>query len=213
MNDKIPGSIRGALAPRSGVGSDGPCNFCVDADRVPHGKTHEPRPPDVEPGKRDIKLRPSLHRVVGHAYIHRIADRVRVAVKRQFAGDGPPWVIEEGNAHTTTAYHPSYADHPLRIPEAAEPWDSGTLYKPGALFGVTFTREGVYDYYCKPHEAGGMAGRIVVGAPGGPGDRPFGYWQDGPMAGECTEVPDAVQSTLPSPERIVEDGRIRRPDS
>jgi len=122
------------------------------------------------------------------------------------------WVIEEGNAHTTTAYHPSNADHPLRIPEAAEPWDSGTLYEPGASFKVTFMREGVYDYYCKPHEAGGMAGRIVVGAPGGPGDRPFGYWQDGPMTGEWTEVPDAVQSTLPSPERIVEEGIIRRPD-
>lgn len=122
------------------------------------------------------------------------------------------WVIQEANAHTTTAYHPSNGERPLRIPEAAEPWDSGTLYQPGASFEVTFTEEGVYDYFCKPHEAGGMAGRIVVGEPGGPGDRSFGYWKDGPESGDWTEVPEAVQSTLPSPARIVDEGRVQRAD-
>ena len=30
---------------------------------------------------------------------------------------------------------------------------------------MTFTVEGVYDYYCVPHEHAGMVGRIVVGTP------------------------------------------------
>jgi hypothetical protein len=39
-----------------------------------------------------------------------------------------------------------------------------------------FQHEGVYDYFCKPHEAAGMVGRIVVGNPGsGPGTRPFNH--------------------------------------
>ena len=36
------------------------------------------------------------------------------------------WVVE-ANVHTATAYHPANGGHPLRIPERAEPWDSGYL--------------------------------------------------------------------------------------
>jgi plastocyanin len=70
-----------------------------------------------------------------------------------------------GNLHATTAYHPRNANHSLRIPEAAAPWDSGLLVKSGDTFEVTLTD--VYDYFCLPHEAAGMVGRIVVGRPGG----------------------------------------------
>src|SRR5215471_12826716 len=31
------------------------------------------------------------------------------------------------NVHTTTAYHPANMNHSLRIPETAQPWDSGYL--------------------------------------------------------------------------------------
>jgi plastocyanin len=61
------------------------------------------------------------------------------------------WLLE-ANVHTATAYYPDN-DRPLRIPEGAAPWDSGYLVDPGAAFEVTLTVEGVYDYFCQPHEA------------------------------------------------------------
>jgi len=39
----------------------------------------------------------------------------------------------------------------------------------------TFEVEGTYDYYSQRQEVIGMVGRIVVGRPGGPGERPLGY--------------------------------------
>ena len=77
--------------------------------------------------------------------------------------------IVHSNVHTTTAYHPKNDLHSLRIPENAEPWDSRFLVSPGHHFEVTLTVPGVYDYFCAPHEAAGMVGRIVVGRPAGPG--------------------------------------------
>lgn len=53
-------------------------------------------------------------------------------------------------------------DLPRRIPEGARPRDSGCLTDPGTIFEVTLEAEGVYDYFCRPHEAAGMVGRIVV---------------------------------------------------
>lgn len=122
------------------------------------------------------------------------------------------WVIREKTAHTTTAYHPATDDHPLRIPKGAEPWDSGYLHEPGAAYEKTFATEGVYDYYCKPHEAAGMVGRIVAGTPAGPGSRPFGYWKNDPDGPAWTEVPEAAQEGLPLVERIIEENRVRRAD-
>lgn len=80
------------------------------------------------------------------------------------------WVVASGK-HTTTAYHPANRDHPRRIPEEAEPWDSGTLTEDGTTtFERTLTVEGVYDCFCMPHEANRMVGTLVVGtAGGGPG--------------------------------------------
>lgn len=72
---------------------------------------------------------------------------------------------DPGNTHTATAYHPANDGRPLRIPRAAMPWDSGYLL-PGESFSVILTSEGVYDYFCFPHEKAGMVGRIIVGDPG-----------------------------------------------
>src|SRR3954471_14263383 len=83
------------------------------------------------------------------------------------------WAVE-ADVHTATAHHPANGGRPLRIPEHAAPWDSGYLAEPGETFEVTLTVEGVYDYFCAPHEAAGMVGRIVVGRPGGPGATPPG---------------------------------------
>src|SRR5437899_1669727 len=68
------------------------------------------------------------------------------------------WIVRE-NVHTTTAYHPQNDHHPRRIPESAVAWDSGFRVHPGDHFEVTLTVPGVYDYYCRPHDAVRMLGR------------------------------------------------------
>jgi hypothetical protein len=62
----------------------------------------------------------------------------------------------------------------LRIPEGAEPFDSGLLAVDDR-FRWTFDVEGTYDYYSKDGLAIGVLGRIVVGKPGGPGEKPPHY--------------------------------------
>lgn len=87
------------------------------------------------------------------------------------------WIcdIRGGSA---TAFHPANGNHELRIPEKAEPFDSGMLldrHLPGSTFEYLFEHEGTYDYFSRNHERLGSVGRIVVGAPGGPGEKPLGY--------------------------------------
>ena len=122
------------------------------------------------------------------------------------------WVMASpGNPHTTTAYHPRNANHSLRIPEAAAPWDSGFLVKPGDTFEVTLTVEGVYDYFCLPHEAAGMVGRIIVGRPGGPGALPFDYFTGRAATPAWLPVPEAARAAFPSVVAILTGGAVRRP--
>jgi halocyanin-like protein len=78
-------------------------------------------------------------------------------------GDSVEWTIDEG-AHTITSYHPDFHDKPQRIPDGAASFDSGSL-SAGDTFEHTFETEGVYDYYCFPHEGMGMVGTVVVGSP------------------------------------------------
>lgn len=80
------------------------------------------------------------------------------------------WTNESG-AHSSTAYADGNGGASVtRIPEGAEPWDSGTMSEQGATFEHTFETEGTYDYFCLPHETLGMVARIVVGEPGGPAE-------------------------------------------
>jgi plastocyanin len=123
------------------------------------------------------------------------------------------WVQESGY-HTTTAYHPSDSNHELRIPEGAEPWDSGVLQTQapdkGSTFEHTFTQEGVYDYFCVPHEAAGMVGRIVVGRPlEGPGTKSFNYAPDKGWK----PVPPVAQKEFPSVTSIIEKQVIHKGSS
>jgi hypothetical protein len=53
-----------------------------------------------------------------------------------------------------------------RTPRDARPSD---VLQPGEHFDLTLSVPGVYDYFCAPHEQAGMVGRLVVGAPTGPG--------------------------------------------
>jgi plastocyanin len=124
-------------------------------------------------------------------------------------GDTVRWIIA-ANVHTTTAYHPANANHSLRIPETAQPWDSGVLTTPGQIFEVQLTVEGVYDYFCTPHEAAGMVGRIIVGRPhSGPGTRPYDYFESDPARAGWREVPAAARKAFPSVVRIMKRRVVR----
>ncbi len=92
--------------------------------------------------------------------------------------------------HSTTAYHPDNGRE-LRIPEGAEAWDSGMMTGRGQSFEVTLTVEGVYDYYCIPHEAMGHVGRIIVGDP------------DAAPVGPADNLPAAARNALPAVDQIM----------
>ncbi len=113
------------------------------------------------------------------------------------------WIVE-ADVHTTTAYHPANDAHPLRIPEGAEPWASDYLVNPGDSFEVKLSVEGVYDYFCAPHELAGMVGRIIVGRPTGPGSRPFDYFKGDPATADWQPVPPAARMVFPSLEEIMQ---------
>lgn len=119
------------------------------------------------------------------------------------------WVCD-ANVHTATAYHPKNSNHSLRIPDAAKPWDSKYLL-PHQSFEVTLTEEGVYDYFCLPHEIAGMVGRIIVGKPTGPGSLPFDYFKSDPAKRGWRSVPKAAQDAFPSIADIMAKGRIALP--
>ena len=123
-------------------------------------------------------------------------------------GDTVRWIQVNGY-HSVAAYHPVNGNRELRIPEQAKPWNSGVMLAEyparGSTFEHTFTVPGVYDYLCEPHEAAGMVGRIIVGAPGdGPGTRTFGYAPDR----HWNSIPEAAQKTFPAIRLIVEKGAV-----
>lgn len=113
------------------------------------------------------------------------------------------------NVHTVTAYHPDNDQHSLRIPADAQPFDSGYLVNPGDRFEVTLNVPGTYDYFCAPHELGGMVGRIVVGAPSGPGSQPFDYFGQLSPRPDWQSVPEAARRNFPSEEKIMRDRIVR----
>jgi plastocyanin len=114
------------------------------------------------------------------------------------------WInLDAGNSHTVTAYHPTNFERPLRIPEAAEPWDSDYLL-PNEMFSVTLTVEGVYDFFCVPHEHAGMVGRIIVGQP----DRSLATSLSAQAVGG-EPIPEIALRTFPSVDEIMRRGVVR----
>jgi plastocyanin len=112
------------------------------------------------------------------------------------------WILDE-DVHATAAYHPKNGNHSLRIPEGALPWDSGLMTVKGQHFEVTLTIEGVYDYFCLPHENDGMVGRIIVGNPGGPGALPFDYFKGKPGTAGWLPIPPPARKMMPSVQQIM----------
>ncbi|MEL7832896.1 cupredoxin domain-containing protein [Fodinibius sp. Rm-B-1B1-1] len=76
-------------------------------------------------------------------------------------GDVIQFIVREG-IHTVTAYHPDNR-RPQRIPTSAQSFNSG-LMKKGDQWFLTISTEGIYDYFCLPHEKVGHVGRIITGA-------------------------------------------------
>ena len=120
-------------------------------------------------------------------------DPIGVLIKP--GSDGPLDQLNPGNSHTTTAYIQQTSERPLRIPEAAKSWNSDYLL-PDESFSITFTEQGVYDYYCIPHEHAGMVGRIIVGEP-----EAHGGWME-PVAAN-RGVPDEALKAFPMVEEIM----------
>jgi plastocyanin len=112
------------------------------------------------------------------------------------------WILDE-DVHATAAFHPKNAMHSLRIPEGATPWDSGLMTTKGRYFDVTLTVEGVYDYFCLPHENDGMVGRIVLGKPSGPGTLPFDYFKGKPGTAGWLPVLAVARKMFPSVQQIM----------
>jgi hypothetical protein len=81
---------------------------------------------------------------------------------------------------------------------------------PGSHFEVTLRVPGVYDYFCGPHEAAGMVGRIVVGRPDGPGTLPFDYFKGKPGTAEWKPVPPEARKAFPSVSAIMRDRVVRK---
>lgn len=112
------------------------------------------------------------------------------------------WINRDpGNAHTATAYHPQNFDRARRIPEGAASWDSDYLL-PGESFSIVLKVEGVYDYYCIPHEHAGMVGRIIVGRAGTPGAIMS-------SADDAAPIPSIALQNFPSVEEILGKGVVR----
>jgi len=123
---------------------------------------------------------------------------------------------------SVTAYHPANSARPLRIPERAKPFDAmlgeqAQNYR--GVFEHRFTIEGTYDYFNRQQEARGAVGRIVVGRPGGPAERPLGVGaapaQPEGFVGLSTDptrlkIVRQIFDLLPSA-RIVQEGKISLP--
>jgi plastocyanin len=105
--------------------------------------------------------------------------------------------VDESGHYSATAYHADN-DSPTRMPDDAESWDSGLLGA-GEEFERSFDVEGVYDYYCRPHESEGMLGSVIVGRPdpdSDPGLAAPGEEFDDHVAEKVASLNKTARSTL-----------------
>ncbi|MEX0890222.1 MAG: plastocyanin/azurin family copper-binding protein [Balneolaceae bacterium] len=74
-------------------------------------------------------------------------------------GDVVRFDVREG-IHTVTAYHPDNR-RDIGIPEQANSFDSGPLTV-GDIWFLQISVNGVYNYFCIPHESMGHTGQIIA---------------------------------------------------
>ncbi len=119
------------------------------------------------------------------------------------------WICTKWGS-SVTAFHPENDNRELRIPEGAQPFDSGLMGDDvNTTFEWTFEVEGTYDYFSRNHEILGLVGRIVVGRPGGPAEKPLGY---GGREGRTPTFPRAKEVLeFVSSQEVVEKKLIRYP--
>ena len=167
-----------------------------------------PRLPDnIDQLDRPESLVYAIWRYVGSVYYF---DPIGLYVE---PGETVGFVVggTSGRTPTITAYHPGHDNHELRIPEGANPFDSGNIQRNRRepAFRWTFEVEGTYDYFSKYQEWSGMIGRIVVGRPDGPGEKPWGY---GNREGRRPIPPEVLKRTeLLDSERIVRERSVSFP--
>ena len=157
--------------------------------------------PSVSPGYSSAKM-VEIHMRSDADGAHVGFDPIGILVE---PGQTVRWICD-ANVHTTAAYHPKNDNHSLRIPVAAQPWGSDYL-QAGESFEVRLTDEGVYDYFCLPHEMAGMVGRLIVGKPSGPGALPYDYFVS--EGRPWTPVPPEAQNAFPSIEEILQKKIVR----
>ncbi|MFC7020148.1 MULTISPECIES: plastocyanin/azurin family copper-binding protein [Haloarcula] len=141
-----------------------------------HSEETEHHDEETESGHSEETESGHGHEEGGHGEIGDPTDHAEVKMKTE---DGEyhfaPHVVRvtvggtvtfhnESGSHATAAYHPDN-DKPQLVPDGAAAWNSGLLTEQGATFEHTFETEGVYHYYCKPHETLGMIGTVIVGEP------------------------------------------------
>ncbi len=176
--------------------------------------------------RRDFFLRSGIGALIGGRILTTTSAEVAVQIELEKNEPLGLWVfdpvgvyIQPGqtirwNNHkwgaSVTAFHPGNENHELRIPEGVAPFDSGTMADEwNNTFEMRFDVEGTYDYFSRNQEVLGMVGRIIVGRPGGPGERPLGY---GGRQGRTPMYKKAIRVfQYASSERIVKEKRLPFP--
>ena len=162
-------SRRAFLGGLTTVVGTGLAGCLADAADHEHGETHDNTPDRSTPHDHESTLDgPVTHANVAMLSVngHHFGPHI-VWIE---LGGTVTWKLASGT-HDTAAYHPANSDLPLRMPEDATPWDSDMLMQKGDTFDLTLDMEGVYDYFCSPHQYRGMVGKIIVGYPD-PEDQP-----------------------------------------
>lgn len=113
----------------------------------------EPAPNPAAPAAAD----PGVYVVEMSGQMRFVPDTLTIKV-----GETVTWITRGAIPHTTTA-DPAKAREPayVRLPEGAEPWDSGLLTS-GESWSRTFDVPGEYAYFCLPHQSAGMLATLTV---------------------------------------------------
>jgi len=157
--------------------------------------------PSVEPDHTvDLLIRPRENNPIPEFYFEPTGLAVDVGDTVQFNIATPH--------HNVNAYHPAFG-YTQRVPDDVPPFSSPVLAA-GDYWLYTFQQEGVHDIMCAPHELFGMVGRVVVGAPSGPGSNPVG---EAPAPSEQSRPPEFTAALVLSdpamaPQNIAEAGSV-----